>query len=85
LNTATAPICKNKNGNMSQARSHGEAFQGSVPPNFLVPRKNCFKNIIKTKLVPIYNCILPLQTPKPGYGPDMSDTSNYRPAACGGR
>jgi len=41
-----------------QARSHG-GHSGAVPPkfllcppNFLVPRKICFKYIIKTKIVP---------------------------------
>ena len=43
----------------NQTRSHGGAFGGSsppnyfcAPPNFLVPRKICFKNMIKTKIVP---------------------------------
>jgi len=42
-----------------QARSYGETFGGSAPqisyvppPNFPAPRKICFKNIIKTKILP---------------------------------
>jgi len=50
-------------------------IRGQCPPNFfcaspdfLVPRKICFKNLIKQNRSPL-KCILPLQTSKPGYGP----------------
>jgi len=46
-------------GGSPQARSHWGGIQGQChpkyllcPPNFLVPRKICFKNLINTKIVP---------------------------------
>jgi len=35
---------------LCQARNHGEHSR-AVPPNFIVPRKICFKHIIKTKIL----------------------------------
>jgi len=49
-----------------QASSYWGGIQGQRPPNFfcappkfLVPRKICFKNIIKTKIVPSKNVFCP--------------------------
>ena len=35
------------------------AFECSSPPNYFVPRKICFKQIIKTKILRPWKCILP--------------------------
>jgi len=51
-----------------QARSHGATFGGSAPQTFVVARKICFKHIIKTNILPSWQCISP-QTVQPSYGP----------------
>jgi len=65
-------------GSSVQARSHGGAFGAVLPqiyfvflclPNFVAPRKICFKLIVKAKILPPQKCIVPHQILKPGYGP----------------
>jgi len=63
--------CDVKVDSTVQARSHGgsETFQIFLcPPNFVVPRKNCFKQIMKAKDLPPKLYFLP-QTSKPVCGP----------------
>jgi len=56
----------------NQARSHGGVF----PPNFVVPRKICFKHIVKPKILPPQKCIVLHQILKPGYGPAENRTND---------
>jgi len=43
-------------------------IRGQCPPNFVAPRKICFKHIVKPKILPPQKCIVPQQILKPGYG-----------------
>ena len=47
----------------------GGGIRGQFPPNFVVPRKNCFIHIIKQISRPS-KMYFPSQTLKPGYGPE---------------
>jgi len=60
-----------------QARSHGGgAFGGSVPQISLFP-ENLFQKYDKNKNLAPLKCIFPLQTSKPGYGPEYGAAQSW--------
>ena len=71
-----------RGGGVAQARSHKGAFGGRspliccAPPNFVVRRKICFKDIIKSKSLPSCKSNLPPQTLTPSFGPGMAAIQN---------
>ena len=73
-----AVLLLNRDGALLQIYSRFEAFRliatvghsRVLAPKFFMPRKNCFKHVMKTRIIPPLKCIfLPPQALKPDYEP----------------